>query len=119
MVASEQQRQAHTSHVRSDHHSAQVLDPSPCNQPGVMASTSQHISSTIAVDLESIQNDPLFAFTSAEDDRAEMTTQLRPNLLPIAPNVNSGLQQLQLLNHKLQVVTLSTSSRCGLHIIQI
>src|SRR5882762_8366201 len=55
MVASEQQRQAHTSRVRSDHHSAQVLDPSPYNQPGVMASTSQHISSTITIDLESIQ----------------------------------------------------------------
>jgi hypothetical protein len=52
-----------------------------------MASTSQHISLTIAVDLESIQNDPLFMFTSVKDDRSEMTTQLPPNLLPIAPNV--------------------------------
>jgi hypothetical protein len=102
MVASEQQRQAHTNRVRSEHHRAWALDPSPRDQPGV-ASTSQNASPTVTVTLESAQNNSgpsMFASVAShqgsvvEDGEVDMTlmteemsAQLAQNLLPIVPNV--------------------------------
>jgi len=37
IVASEPQRQAHTHRIQSEYHIAHVLDPAPCNQPGVIS----------------------------------------------------------------------------------